>query len=887
MKDTVPSRKLTSDAPGTHNHWVGRLKKAVPFVILAVLISVASKEILNLDWPLLRQQIHSLPSFVLLGLLISGLAGVASMSAYDLLVSRWLDVQMPSKDLLKMSWVANTFNNFIGLSGMAGSGIRYVILTRSAVQLNTAMAYSAILLLSVPVGLAVLALVVLVHGGAVLSALPVSVTIGYLLLGLFAAYLVVFLLITGSGSLHRHFVNEFPALRLWQRLLLIVVSVADWLLAVLVLGFCFHAVKLQVDAIILLEVFALSATVGILSLLPGGLGAFDATLLLLLTGQGFGTEPVIAGLMLFRLSYHLVPWLIGVWLGASLLEIPEDNRFILIARRWQNIRLFSLLSLPFGLISRLGVFAFSWLTTLAGIVLLVSAASPALFERAALLKGAAPLSAIEGAHLLSVVAGILLLALARGIRSQVRSAYNLTMLILLGGALFSLVKGLDYEEAIMLLVIAGLLRRRKSSFFREGIPLFSRRNLIWLISLLLVLCGYLVIGLAIYKNVPYEHSLWLRFGFDLDAARFLRSSIVALVTFLGILGWSFFRLKRPPLQKPNDEDLTAAQDFLLQHGGNSFAHMLFMGDKHLFYSSDHQALIQFGQIGDRLVALGDPNGDAHSFKKAIHEFRKFADRYDLVPVFYEVMNTNLNLYHDLGFSLFKLGESARVDVTKFSLSGKKRGVLRTSVNKITRDGGRFELLEPPFDEKMWLELQLISNAWLKQKKVAEKSFSLGRFKREYLEKASIAVVRIGDEIVAFASMIPGYNNTESLSVDLMRHRSNAPPGVMDFLFVQLIDYTRKAGYRYFDLGVAPLSGVGDNPYARSTERVARLAYEYGNRFYNYKGLRSFKEKFHPIWCSMYLAYPISVRPARLLVDIAALIAGGYWQIIRPERDQEN
>jgi phosphatidylglycerol lysyltransferase len=102
---------------------------------------------------------------------------------------------------------------------------------------------------------------------------------------------------------------------------------------------------------------------------------------------------------------------------------------------------------------------------------------------------------------------------------------------------------------------------------------------------------------------------------------------------------------------------------------------------------------------------------------------------------------------------------------------------------------------------------------------------------------------------------------------------------MDFLFVRLLEYGRDTGHAWFNLGMAPLAGVGENPFARRSERLARLAYEYGNRFYNYKGLRSYKEKFQPVWRGSYLAYPYQMSPRLLLVDIAALIAGGYRRVL--------
>jgi phosphatidylglycerol lysyltransferase len=40
----------------------------------------------------------------------------------------------------------------------------------------------------------------------------------------------------------------------------------------------------------------------------------------------------------------------------------------------------------------------------------------------------------------------------------------------------------------------------------------------------------------------------------------------------------------------------------------------------------------------------------------------------------------------------------------------------------------------------------------------------------------------------------------------------------------------------------------------------------------------FKDKFNPVWQPHYLAYPGGFRLARVLADVAALIAGGYRRI---------
>ncbi|MBI3776750.1 MAG: DUF2156 domain-containing protein [Gammaproteobacteria bacterium] len=93
-----------------------------------------------------------------------------------------------------------------------------------------------------------------------------------------------------------------------------------------------------------------------------------------------------------------------------------------------------------------------------------------------------------------------------------------------------------------------------------------------------------------------------------------------------------------------------------------------------------------------------------------------------------------------------------------------------------------------------------------------------------------------------------------------------------------MEYARAQSYRFFNLGVAPLSGVGRTRFSHTGERLTRLAFDFGDRVYNYKGVRSFKEKFRPEWRSCYLAYPAFTPLPALLIDTAALIAGCYRRI---------
>lgn len=871
----APPAPTVGQTPAPARRWLRLLRGIWPPLVLALVGYLGWRDLRGLDLHALHAITQKLSNLDLLGLQLLALVPVLAMCGYDLLLNRWLNIRLPIRRVLGYAWPACTLANLVGLSGMTGSGVRYLALSREGVAGRTIAVYAGLQLLAVPLGLGLLCATALAVSPQLTTALPLPRGLPQLLLLGFAAYVPAFFLLTGSGALHRRFFHELPPLTAGLRLKLTAASFGEWGLALAALGLALALAGVRPEPQELLLAFALAATAGVASQVPGGLGVLDGTLLVILRGLGHPPEGVLAGILLFRLSYYLVPALLGLLLGARLF-VPDENVFVRMLRRAEAHPLLGVLHLPVELVGAVGVRLLGYLTFLAGLVLLVSAAYPTLGQRSAVLHSYLPLTVVEGSHLLSVVAGVVLLGLSRGIAGQVRRAYQLTLFMLLAGALLSLAKGLDYEEASYLLVLAAVLYTRREHFERLAYPLLSRRNLLWLLALLAAIAGYAWLGAALYGNEDWAASL-LHVAPGAHAPRFARSLLAVVVTAAGMLGWLTFAMPRPRLVLPDAAALDEAKAFYSTHGGHEFAHLSLLGDKYLFHTPTRDALIAYGSIRNRLVALGDPAGAPAALEGAVLAFRQFADRYGCVPVFYEVSEANLHLYHDHGFGLFKLGEQALVPVGDFSLRGKKRDDLRSAINRATREGLEFAVLDHPLSEAIWAELRAVSDEWLGTK-TAEKGFSLGRFDRHYLSQAPIAVVRRGGTIVAFASLMPDYRQNRELSIDLMRHGAAAPHGCMDFLFVRLLEYARDAGHAWFNLGMAPLAGVGENEFARPAERFARLAYEYGNRFYNYKGLRGYKEKFQPVWRGSYLAYPYQMSPRFLLIDIAALIAGGYRRV---------
>jgi phosphatidylglycerol lysyltransferase len=176
------------------------------------------------------------------------------------------------------------------------------------------------------------------------------------------------------------------------------------------------------------------------------------------------------------------------------------------------------------------------------------------------------------------------------------------------------------------------------------------------------------------------------------------------------------------------------------------------------------------------------------------------------------------------------------------------------------------------------ELSALSDAWLETKQTREKGFSLGYFDPVYIQRFPVGIVRQAGTMIAFANIWRSAQR-EELSVDLMRHSHEAPRGAMEYLFVELMLWGQREGYQWFNLGMAPLSGLENRALAPLWARVGGFVFRHGEHFYNFQGLREYKEKFDPQWEPKYLASPGGLHLPRILTDIAALISGGYKGVI--------
>jgi phosphatidylglycerol lysyltransferase len=849
--------------PTARRGWAAWLPPALGLLLFVAALFAIHRALSEHSFREIAGRLGEIPRGAVLRALLLSALGYLALTGYDALALRHIGRSLPYRRTALASFTNYAFSHNLGFPLLTGGSVRYRLYSSwglAPVEVATVVVFASA---TFWLGFALLAGAACLAEPAALAATlhlsPSSLPLlGGALLAAAAAYL---LLCLRGGTVRlrgREFALPSPATALAQALL----SSADWSLAAAVL-FVLLPPDLPLSFPAFLGAFLLAQVAGVASGVPGGLGVFEGALLLLL--RGAAPAHLAAALLAYRVAYYLLP----LFLAALLLGLHELSAGREAAARAGSA--FARWAAP------VAPHVFAAAAAASGAVLLLSGATPSLAPRVRLLSRLVPLPVLEASHFLGSLVGVTLLFLARGLAKRLDGAWLLTAALLAAGVVLSLLKGLDYEEAFLLSLLLLALAPARKLFYRKSSLLDAPFSPRWGAALLLVLLGAAWVMAFSFRHVEYSNDLWWTFELDRHSPRALRATTGAAV--LALL-FGVARLLRPnpvPRGTTTEEELEDAARVALAHPDTT-AWLALTGDKRLLFDEGRTAFVMYAVEGRSFVAMGDPAGPAEAGTELAWRFRELADRHNGWSVFYEAGRERLPLYLDLGLSLVKLGEQARVPLEGFSLAGTARKGVRGSVNRAERAGCRFAVLPAEAVPPRVEELRRVSDAWLSGKRTREKGFSLGWFSPSYLARCPLATVTAGGRIVAFANLWAA-GGKEELSADLMRYGPEAPPGVMDFLFAELLLWGKAEGYRWFNLGMAPLSGLPDRAPAPLWGKAGSFLYRHGENFYNFRGVREFKAKFDPVWEPRYLALPGKAPLPRVLANVATLVSGGWKGVV--------
>jgi phosphatidylglycerol lysyltransferase len=605
----------------------------------------------------------------------------------------------------------------------------------------------------------------------------------------------------------------------------------------------------------------------IVSPTPMGIGVVEGVMPLVFISLGIpGAVATVVTLAFRGLSFWL-PLALGFVLlqRVKTFSLREQSR----AKAW-NVRLVAIL------------------TALMGLINVLSAVTPALAGRLAILKQFSPLAVHRGGDLTAALSGFALFLLAHGLWRHKQMAWLLALIVLLISVISHLIKGLDYEEAILAGGLAMWLSSMRSQFnARSDIP-SVRRGIQVLIAALVFTLAYGTLGFYLLDR-------HFSVNFGLEAA--LRQTIVMFTQFYNpglepitgfgryfatsiyivgavTLGYGLLMVIRPVLSKESAtfQERTYAQVIVEAYGRSALARLTLFDDK-LYYFSPGGSVVAYAARGRMAIALGDPIGPVEDAATTIAGFKEFCAKNDWQTSFYQTLPDYLDHYKAADFDALCIGHEGIIDLATFTIAGRSNKTIRSTINRLTRLGYRAEVHQPPIPDDMLNELHVISDEWLTMMHGREKRFFLGWFDDDYIRNSLVMAIHQPDRtIAAFVNLIPEYQRNE-LAIDLMRRRTDVIGGAMDFLFVSLFQWVKEQGYVTFNLGLSPLSGVGEHPDDPAVERALHYIYEYANQFYNFKGLHAFKEKFRPQWSPRFLIFPDVASLPALAITLNRVSSG--------------
>ncbi|MFJ7404665.1 MULTISPECIES: bifunctional lysylphosphatidylglycerol flippase/synthetase MprF [unclassified Lysinibacillus] len=823
------------------------LKILFPVILLAIAIYEIQQSLRGVDVNLLRNEVSQLQIWELLLIFFIAFCAITPMIFYDVILAKLLGIKMNKRTLLNNSFIVNTFSNLIGFGGLVGVFLRNYFYSKYKEDREGLLKSIASVTLFYLTGISLLAWLMYVF----FWDFPLLKEFRWLSI----AVILVSLYVPAFIGMHLIRYKKGSSLTIKVSLQLIITSVAEWLAVFFVIWLLTLILHIPIELSTLIPIFLIASCAGIISMIPGGVGSFDLVFLWGTQSVGIGEEKVLFLLILYRVGYFVLPFLVSV-----LLFIKD------YWERWNR----SWDDLPNVISQKISHMLLTILVFISGIVLLLSASVPGVLSRLKIAQEFLSSPIMNISHQLTVAAAFILLGLCRGIKYKVKKAYQLAIVVLSSSAIFSIIKGFDYEEAIFLLIVAVLLMASKKQFYRESYVLTWGVILFDLAAVLFITTMYLLIGYVNLPTAKIHIPTALQYYILTDYRDLFYSAIIGILIACVIFYFGYFTRGTKKMEKLlSREHEDKIKNHLLEYKGTEFSHLIFLHDKFVYWNEKNTVLFAYQIFADKIIVLGDPVGQESDFLSAIQEFLELADKHGYTPVFYEINNNIFPSLHEHGYSFFKLGEEAFVDLDKFTFTGKEMKSSRAVKNKFERENYTVTLLSPPYSQEVMIELEEVSTKWLQGR--AEKGFSLGFFDENYLSKSNIAVLRGAEGVIGFASIMPMYDNGERISVDLMRFKPGAPSGTMDYIFLSLFEWAKEQGFRVFNMGMSPLSNVGQSRYSFLSEKIAAQIFLHGHFFYHFKGLRNFKLKYADFWEPKYVAYrkksslPFTMAQVTLLI----------------------
>ena len=464
----------------------------------------------------------------------------------------------------------------------------------------------------------------------------------------------------------------------------------------------------------------------------------------------------------------------------------------------------------------------AWLVAAGGLVNLVSALFPHLGPAAGLLERLAPRVVSPAAHALLVPAGVLLLITSRGLARRNRSAWRLTVALLSLSVLLQLLRGPDYAAAMGTGLLTVAMVARREDFPHRGDPAARPSALLRLAGILAFAVVYGVAALWVYRtasDLPFSLSSALldtlramggQLPRDVDLlpgefAEWFPLSVLSIVA-IGVI-WAAAVWIRPWRQRffPDTARREQAAEITHRWGTDTLAPFALRPDKEWFVTG--QTLIAYRVVRGVALVSGDPVGPPEAAGRALEAFLAHAGARGWRTAIMGASGRLLQEYRDLGLHPLYHGDEAVIDVTGFSLDGRRMRTARQAVHRLDRNGYHAEVvMAGDVAPALRAELTAVEHTWLGG---ARKGFTmeLDSLFRLGGNDAMFVIGRDpGGQVAGFLhlAVCPA---SRSLSLSTMPRRRDTPNGFTAWLIVKTVTWAHGNSFTRVSLNFSPFAGL--------------------------------------------------------------------------------
>jgi phosphatidylglycerol lysyltransferase len=482
-----------------------------------------------------------------------------------------------------------------------------------------------------------------------------------------------------------------------------------------------------------------------------------------------------------------------------------------------------------------------------------------------------PIEFFQLSRTLTLLVGFALIVSSLNIYKRKKRAWGIVLGLAALSTVFHLVREVEYREALFSFALVVLLLLMRNMFtVKSSVPNIS--SAFWRLLLAATIAvGY---GVAGFWFLDERH-----FGINFHIGDSIRTTLhllslsgdsrlvphteyakwfldsLYLTTVTAIL-YSGFALFRPVIHRFREvpRERALARDILQRYGRISLDFFKVWPDKSYFFSSSHRCFLAYKVGAHVALVLGDPVGPEDEIEPTIREFLEMCRDNGWGVGFYQVLPDFLAVYRRVGLHKLKIGDDAVVQLSTFSLEGRSKRGFRKKISQLEAMGIRAVEYAPPIPDHVLAQLKAVSDEWLQIPGRRERTFTLGQFDPGYLRSTPLfAALDRNGNMLAFINLISTSSHRE-ISGDLIRRRTEAPNGTMDYLLANLFLRLKGKGYERFNLGMVPMAGFHEREEATAEERAIHSFFQQLNFLFSFRGLRYYKAKFDPVWAPRYLIY---------------------------------